>query len=350
DKINEWVYRDSTGYSLPYSAEHVYLYNTINGKAKLNTTRITAYIQDTYNVPFNSGDLYLTGGVRAHYWDYNNELVISPRASVSYYPEWKNNVAFRVSAGMYHQPPFYKELKDRTGKINYNAKAQRSYQVALGSDYIFNAWDRPFKFSAEAYYKNMQHLIPYQVDNVRIRYLSDQEARGYAAGIDMKVNGEFVSGLQSWASLSFMRTMEDIIGDGHGWIPRPTDQWMNFSLFFQDYLPGNPSYKLHMSAFFGTRLPTGPPNSERYQDVFRMPPYRRIDMGFSKVLISPGNRSGMALFSHIEDMAISLEVFNLLNINNTVSYFWVSSNYGDMFAVPNYLTSRKFNLKLSIKF
>ncbi|NQU88274.1 MAG: TonB-dependent receptor [Mariniphaga sp.] len=350
DKINEWNYRDSTGYSLPYSPINVYLHNTINGKAKIHSNRITLFLQDTYNIPFDKGDLYLTGGIRAQYWDFNNELIISPRASINYYPEWENNVAFRLSAGMYHQPPFYKELKDRSGNINYDSKAQRSYQVVLGSDYIFTAWDRPFMLSAEAYYKNMQRIIPYQVDNVRIRYLSDQEAKGYATGIDMKVNGEFVSGLQSWASLSFMRTMEDVIGDGHGWIPRPTDQWMNFSLFFQDYLPGNPSYKLHMSAFFGTRLPTGPPNSERYQDIFRMPPYRRIDMGFSKVLISPGNKSRNALLSHIEDLAISLEVFNLLNINNTVSYFWVSSNWGDMFAVPNYLTSRKFNLKLSIKF
>jgi len=350
DKINEWIYRDSTGYSIPYSPDYVYLYNTINGKARIHSTRITGYIQDTYNIPFKGGEMYLTAGLRANYWNFNKELVLSPRAAINYFPDWKNNVSFRLSAGMYHQPPFYKELKDRSGTIHASTKAQRSCQVALGSDYLFTAWERPFRFSTEAYYKNMQRLIPYQVDNVRIRYLSGQESRGYAAGIDMKINGEFVSGLQSWASLSFMRTMEDIVGDGHGWIPRPTDQWVNFSLFFQDYLPGNPSYKLHMSAFFGSRLPTGPPNSERWQDVFRMPPYRRIDMGFSKVLISPANKSETAFLRHLENVAISLEVFNLLNINNTVSYFWISSNWGDLFAVPNYLTSRKFNLKLSIDF
>jgi hypothetical protein len=180
--------------------------------------------------------------------------------------------------------------------------------------------------------------------------LPEQEAVGYATGIDMKVNGEFVSGLQSWASLSFMQTKENIIGDGHGYIPRPTDQLVNFSLFFQDYFPGNPSYRMQLSAFYGSRLPTGPPNSERYQDVFRMPAYRRIDLGFSKVFISAANPVDRILLRHVSDMILSLEVFNLLNINNTISYFWVSSIYGDQFAVPNYLTGRRFNLKLTVKF
>jgi len=156
--------------------------------------------------------------------------------------------------------------------------------------------------------------------------------------------------MQSWASLSFMQTQEDIYNDGHGYIPRPTDQTVNFSLFFQDYLPGNPSYRMSLSGFYGSRLPTGPPNGERYQDVFRMPPYRRIDLGFSKVLISSANPVNRKLLRHINDMWISLEVFNLLDINNTISYFWVSSLQGDQFAVPNYLTGRRFNLKLAVKF
>jgi hypothetical protein len=196
----------------------------------------------------------------------------------------------------------------------------------------------------------MDRLIPYHVDNVQIRYRGEQQAVGYATGLDMKINGEFVSGLQSWASLSLMKTEEDILGDGHGYIPRPTDQRMNFSLFFQDYLPGNPSYKMQLSGFFGARLPTGPPNSERHQDVFRMPPYRRIDLGFSKVVISPSNPLKNNMLRHINDMWISLEVFNLLNINNTISYFWVTSIYGDQFAVPNYLTDRKLNLKVTARF
>ncbi len=350
DKINEWIYRDSTGYSLPYSDKEVPLYFTLNAKNSVSSNRATAYIQDTWSIPVQTGSLYLTGGARLNFWDFNNELLFSPRASLSYYPEWKSKISFSLSGGMYHQSPFFKELKNRDGSVNYNARAQRSYQVVAGSDLVFTAWNRPFRFTAEGYYKHMNRLIPYQVDNVQIRYLGEQEAVGYATGIDMKVNGEFVSGIQSWASLSFMKTEENIIGDGHGYIPRPTDQWMNFSLFFQDYLPGNPSWKMQLSGFYGARLPTGPPNSERYQDIFRMPPYRRVDLGFSKVLISPSNPAKSAVFSHISDLWISLEAFNLLNIKNTISYFWVSSTWGDQFAVPNYLTDRKINLKLTVRF
>jgi len=350
NKINEWIYRDSTGYSLPYSDTQVLLWYTMNSKSQMNTNRATGFVQDTWQVPVKVGDLYITGGVRMHYWDFNNELVISPRASINYFPDWQENISFRLAAGMYHQPAFFKELINRRGDINYNNRSQKSVQVLFGTDYIFTAWDRQFRFTSEAYYKHMTRLVPYQIDNVRIRYISDQESKGYATGLDMKVNGEFVSGVQSWASLSVMKTQEDIIGDNYGYIPRPTDQRFNFSLFFQDYLPGNPTWKMHMSAFYGSRLPTGPPKSERWQDTFRMPPYRRVDMGISKVLLSESTPHHNKYLSHIKDLSLSLEIFNLLNINNTVSYFWVTSNWGDMFAVPNYLTSRKINLKLSVSF
>jgi hypothetical protein len=350
NRINEWIYRDSTGYSLPYSPTQVLLYYTMNSKSDLNSNRITGYFQDTWQVPTARGDLYLNGGIRGHYWDFNNELLISPRFSATYFPEWKENISFRLSAGMYHQPAFFKELINRQGNINYENRSQRSAQILLGSDYIFTAWDRPFRFTSEAYYKYMSRLIPYQIDNVRIRYLPDQEAEGYTTGLDMKINGEFVSGVQSWASLSMMKTSENIIGDGYGSIPRPTDQRFNFSLFFQDYLPGNPTWKMHLAAFYGSRLPTGPPKSERWQDTFRMPPYRRVDMGISKVLISEDNPHSSRMLKPVKDLTLSLEIFNLLNINNTVSYFWVASNWGDMFAVPNYLTARKINFKVSVAF
>ncbi len=350
NKINEWVYRDSTGYSLPYSDKEVRLYYTLNSESDLSTHRFSGFLQDTWKVMGNDGELYLTGGIRAHYWNFNKELLISPRFSLTYFPDWEQSVSFRLSAGMYHQPAFFKELISRSGEINFNNKAQRSFQIVAGSDYIFTAWNRPFRLTSEAYYKSMSRLVPYQIDNVRIRYISDQQSKGYAAGLDMKVNGEFVSGVQSWASLSLMRTREDIRGDGFGYIPRPTDQLLNFSLFFQDYLPGNPTWKMHMAAFYGSRLPTGPPNSERWQDIFRMPPYRRIDMGVSKVLISENKPSKSPYLRQLREMAVSLEVFNLLNIKNTVSYFWVSSSYGDMFAVPNYLTGRKVNLKVTVRF
>jgi len=349
--LNEWIYRDSTGYSLPYSENgKVDLYYSLNSKSSLQSARFSGFFQDTWQLPVKTGNLYITSGIRAHYWDFNREFLISPRFSISYYPEWERNFSFKLSGGWYHQPAFFKELVSRTGEINTENKAQRSFQVLAGTDLIFNAWDRPFRYTTEVYYKNLSRLTPYQVDNVRIRYLSDLSSKGYAAGLDMKINGEFVSGVQSWASLSVMRTREDVAGDNHGFIPRPTDQLVNFSLFFQDYLPGNPTWEMHLAAFYGSRLPTGPPKAEPWQNVFRMPPYRRIDLGVSKVLLSSTRPSQHRWLKQVKDANISLEVFNLLNINNTVSYFWVSSSYGDMFAVPNYLTGRKLNLKLSITF
>ncbi|MDP3913971.1 MAG: TonB-dependent receptor [Bacteroidota bacterium] len=363
DKMNEWVLRDSTGYSLPHkqfdpskpydpnAKQELRLYSTTNTDHSMSSARFTAYVQDTYQIPISKGALYATGGIRAQYWSFSNEFLLSPRGAFRYYPDWNANFVFHLSGGVYSQPAFYKELKDRNGLIYPNTKAQRSTQVLFGTDYIFRAWDRPFKFSSEAYFKVMKNLTPYQIDNVRIRYLPNQTANGYATGMDMKVNGEFVSGIESWASLSIMKTEEDILKDGHGYIPRPTDQRFNFSVFFQDYFPGNPTWKMNLTAFYGSRLPTGPPNSERYLDQFRIPPYRRIDLGFSKVLINQDHKDfRYKAFNSIKDMWLSLEVFNLLGINNTISYLWVANNTGDLFGVPNYLTKRKVNLKLTVKF
>ncbi|MBC8004009.1 MAG: TonB-dependent receptor, partial [Verrucomicrobia bacterium] len=351
DQMSEWVLRDSTGYSIPYQGDKIELYSTTTTDFSMSSDRFTGYLQDTYQIPINKGSLYATAGLRAHYWSYSDELLFSPRGTLRYYPDWKANLVFHLSGGIYTQPAFYKELKDRNGVIYANPKAQRSTQVLLGTDYIFSAWDRPFKFTSEMYFKMMTNLVPYQIDNVRIRYMPDQTANGYAMGLDMKVNGEFVSGIESWASLSVMKTEEDILNDNHGYIARPTDQRFSFSVFFQDYFPGNPTLKMHLTAFYGSRLPTGPPNSERYMDVFRIPPYRRIDLGMSKVLINPDHKSyRFKPFNSIQDMWLSLEVFNLLGINNTISYLWVANNSGDMFGVPNYLTKRKLNLKLTVKF
>jgi len=380
DRMNEWILRDSTGYAIPYHGDKIELFSTTNMKYNMNSTRLTAFMQDTYQIPISKGALYATAGIRTQYWSYSGEFLLSPRATLRYYPEWNSNFVFHLSGGIYDQPAFYKELKDRNGIIYPDTKAQRSAQVVFGTDYIFRAWDRPFKFTSEMYYKFMSNLTPYQIDNVRIRYLPNQKAKGYATGLDMKVNGEFVSGIESWASLSVMKTEEDIIGDFYykyynqageliipgvtedqvrassqiqhpGYIPRPTDQRFNFSVFFQDYFPGNPTWKMHLTAFYGSRLPTGPANSQRHQDIFRIPPYRRIDLGFSKVLINQDHKKFRnKAFNSINDMWLSMEVFNLLGINNTISYLWVANNSGDMFGVPNYLTKRKLNLKLTVKF
>lgn len=351
DRMNEWILRDSTGYAIPYNGNELKLYSSTNTNNRMSSTRLSAYAQDTYQVPIGKGALYATVGLRSQYWSYSHEFLLSPRATLRYYPEWNSNFIFRLSGGIYDQPAFYKELKDRNGIIYPDTKAQRSTQVVFGTDYVFRAWDRPFKFTSEMYFKVMTNLIPYQIDNVRIRYMPDQKANGYATGLDLKVNGEFVSGIESWACLSVMKTEEDILNDNHGYIPRPTDQRFNFSVFFQDYFPGNPTWKMHLTAFYGSSLPTGPPNSQRYQDQFRIPPYRRIDLGFSKVLINQDHgKYRYKALDAIKDMWLSLEVFNLLGINNTISYFWVANNSGDMFGVPNYLTKRKLNLKLNVKF
>lgn len=351
DRVNEWEMRDSTGYSIPYNGDNIELWRTANTDNSFDTWQLSGHVQDTWAVPVDKGKLYLTSGLRANYRDYSGEFLLSPRVSVSWFPEWERQYIFHLSGGRYIQQPFFKELKDLDGNVYPDAKAQKSWQVVAGSDYLFQAWDRPFRFKSELYYKYFSRLTPYQVDNLQIRYMADQQSKGYAAGLDLSIHGEFVSGVQSWASVSLLQTKENIAGDGHGWIPRPTDQWLNFNLFFQDYFPGNPSYKVHLTAFYGSRLPTGPPKGERYLDTFRMPPYRRIDLGLSKTLISAENSENKpAWLKPVKDLTLSFEVLNLLGIKNTVSYFWVSSLAGDMFAVPNYLTERKLNLRISVKF
>ena len=374
DNISEWEMIDSAGYSLPHPPDSIgytnpelqplqiiELQNVLNTKNHIQSNRITSYLQNTYSFSIDSADFSFTAGIRANFWDFNNQFLFSPRLSFAYKPNWKRDILFRFATGYYYQPPFYKELRDLSGNINYDIKAQKSVHFVLGSDYNFYAWNRPFKLIAELYYKHLDNLIPYKVDNVRIRYYATNNAHGYAAGIDMNINGEFVKGVDSWASLSIMQTKENIEDDFYfdadsikiepGYIPRPTDQRVNFGLFFQDYLPNNPSYKMHLCLLFGSRLPFGPPNSERYQDTLRMPPYRRVDIGFSKVLKSESKSlPEHNPFRFFNSIWITLEVFNLLDINNTISYRWITDIRSHQYAVPNYLTSRRLNIKLIAKF
>ncbi|MBI9052589.1 MAG: carboxypeptidase-like regulatory domain-containing protein [Bacteroidales bacterium] len=357
DELSEWERIDSAGYSIPYNGETIELHKSVRAKNDISSNRITAFIQDTYNKKFiNSSDLFLNIGVRAHYWDFNNEFIVSPRMSVSYKPSWEKNMLFRFSSGFYYQPPFYKEMKNPEGQLNERIKSQKSYHFVLGSDYIFRAWSRPFKVTTEIYYKILDDLIPYKIDNVQIEYSGFNLAHGYAMGIDFKVNGEFVEGIESWASLSLMQTKEDIDGDGIGYYARPTDQLVNFSLFFQDYLPMNPSYRMNLSLHFGTGLPFSSPEVGEYDEAFRMRSYKRVDLGFSKVIIDKEKEFEKAKWLNVfEDMWISFEVFNLLDINNTISYMWIKTvnnqaGEASQYAVPNYLTSRRINLKLTAKF
>lgn len=391
DRLREWEMVDSAGYSLPNPVEtpgnpnpnnpNLELKDFVSATNKLNTNRFTGYLSNQWNLVGKSNDEFtFTVGLRANYWDFNNEFLLAPRGNFSYKPAKNPNLVFRFATGIYYQTPFYREMRNVDGTINYNIKSQKSTHFIAGSDFRFRSWNRPFIFTTEVYYKILDNLIPYYVDNVRIRYLSDQLAKGYATGIDFKIYGEFVKGIDSWMSLSLMQTKEDIYNDFYydyynaegdkiisgvtvdnvvfdsvmvepGYIPRPTDQRVNFSIFFQDYIPGHPYLKMHLRLQFNTGLPFGAPDTERYEHTLRMPDYRRVDIGFSYQFINEGSRfaSGNPL-KHFKNMWLSLEVFNLLQIYNTVSYIWIKDINNRQFAVPNYLTPRLLNIKLIAEF
>ncbi len=364
-QIREWNMIDSAGYSLPYSSEEVLLHLVDTAVFDIHSNRFNAFVQNSYLIDADYGKFGLNGGIRFNYWDFNNQFLVSPRLLISFKPEWKRNYVFRFSSGVYHQPPFFKEIIKLDGTINHDIKAQSSIHFVLGSDNEFTAWNRPFKLVTEVYYKYLYNLIPYNVDNVRIKYYGENIAHGYAVGIESKLHGEFVPGTESWVSLAIMQTQEDIEGDFYtekqedgtidtifpGFIPRPTDQRVSFGIYFQDYIPGNPTWQMHLNVLFGTGLPFGPPNSERYMATARMQPYRRVDIGISKQIISEHREiSETSPFRHFKDIWISLEVFNLLDINNTISHTWVTDIRNWQYAVPNYLTGRRVNLKLTAKF
>ncbi len=367
DKISEWNLIDSAFFNFPHPADsignptsnpnqQIVMSELLKTQINLSSYRNSGYMQVSKDI----GNLTINAGTRGSYWTYNEELLMSPRASLAYAPIWEKDVVFRAATGIYYQSPFYKELRTPKGTLNSNIKAQKSTHYLLAADYLFYKWGRPFKWITEVYYKDLENLIPYKVDNVRIQYLANDLSNGYATGIDIKVNGEFVPGVESWASLSVMKTAEDIVGDikidanGNtveaGFIPRPTDQRVNFSMFFQDYIPGKPKYKMHLNLIYGTGLPFGPPNGEKYQDILRIPNYRRVDIGFSAVLKSADKKSKLKWLNTFNSIWVCAEVFNLLDINNTVSYLWVADVSGREYAVPNYLTARQLNAKLIFTF
>jgi len=357
-RINEWEMQDSAGYSIPRPVDSLgslfppkgdfSLYNVIKNNNTVNTNRVSAFIQDTWTFKNQSNDISLTAGLRTIYYDFNGQFLFNPRVNISFKPHWKNETVFRLSSGYYSQPPTFREMSDLQGNIVPGLKAQTSIQVVAGSDIYFKAWGRPFKFVSEAYYKYIKDLIPYEIDNMKIRYYGTNDAHGYAAGIDFRVHGEFVKGAESWASLSFLKTEEYFQGS---WIPRPTDQRMNLAIFFQDFIPGFPTWKMNLTLVYGTGLPFGPPDSPRSEQTLRIPPYRRVDIGLSKQLLEAQTKfSEKNPFRVIKSMWISLDIFNLLQISNTISYLWITDINGKEYAVPNYLTPRTVNLKLTVQF
>ncbi len=374
DRMSEWTMIDSAGYILPHQQDSVgythpgaqpyfdlVLQDVLKSRNVLNSMRYSGFLQQSWSLTRDSIKWTVNAGLRSLYWDVNKQVLLSPRVSVSFKPNWKDDILFRVAAGIYHQPPFYREVRRPDGTLNKDLKAQSSYQLVAGSDLNFKAWDRPFKFVSEVYFKYLENLVSYEVDNVRIRYSGENDAKGYAVGLDLRVNGEFVRGTDSWASLSIMQTKEDILNDFYvnnsgdtvhpGYLSRPTDQRVNFSLFFQDYLPKNPTFKMYLNTIYGSSLRFGPPKSERYQQTYKTPPYFRVDIGFSKMIKGEDSKvSERNILRHFKQMWVSLEIFNLLQVSNTISYLWVSDVSNRQYAIPNYLTPRQINLKLYTQF
>jgi len=361
--LKQWEYRDSAGYSLPYNPDVIELYNNLAGNLHLASNRFSGYIQDVYKYRMDVGLWIFTGGIRFNYWDYNRQWLASPRLTAIFAPR-SSNWQLRFATGIYNQIPFFKELRD-TMTVNHNTiaylnthiKAQRSWHVVLGADYHFMQWGRPFKFTAEAYYKPATDVIPYVVDNIQVTYFGGNCAKAYSAGLDLKLFGEFVPGTDSWIGLSLMQADQtvqkgtDAAGKPvfTGYFSTPTDQRYAVTLFFQDYLPNNPRLKVNLKLIWSDGLPVSPPNNP-YLAPFRTPDYRRVDLGASYSFIDKDHRSNSSFLKYFKSLSINLDVFNLLDISNVNSYFWLNDIYNRQFAIPNYLTGRLLNFRISADF
>ena len=357
DRINEWEWRDSMGYSLPNLSQEMALYYALKGTSHMINGRVQAYAQDTYRWTTAQGDVLLTAGMRLNWWSYTNEVLPSPRLSVVWLPGWKRDFTFRVATGLYYQAPFYKELRqvlaDEGGvnriHLNDRLRAQRSWQLVLGTDYYFRAWGRPFKFTAEAYGKLIDRMESYTVDNVRVRYSGINDSEGYTIGLDLKLMGELVPGADSWISFSTMRSRMRFVDDTHhlGWIPTPQEQRYNLTIYFQDYVPRFPQYKIHLKFIWSEGLPFGYPRKEDMRYLGHMSDYRRIDIGATRTF-SAATDKWMKKSKHVDSWSIQLDIFNLIGWKNVNSYYWVTAANGMQWASPNYLTGRMINVKFDV--
>ncbi|MBN8860333.1 MAG: TonB-dependent receptor [Sphingobacteriales bacterium] len=379
DKLNEWEAQDSAGYNLPYNSDQLLLDRVVRSAADLTVNKISGYIQD--NILFGkSSDFNLQAGVRFNYNSLSKEFIVSPRAQIAWVPGERKNWALKLAAGAYDQPPFYRELRKYDGTLNTAVKAQRSWQAVAGADYNFKAWDRPSRLAIEAYYKGIHHLDPYDIDNVRIRYFGNNNAKAYATGIEMRLFSELVKDAESWVSLGIMRTMEKIdsfyyyrytnaagefitaqtedqvVADSvrfdKGWVRRPTDRLITFGMFFQDYLSTNKNFRVHLNTIFGSNMPYNIPGSVRYRNALIIDPYMRVDIGFSAQLLS-GDKSGRrshSPFRKFDNIWASFEIFNLLDRSNTISYMFIKDFSNTIYTLPNRLTPRLLNLKILARF
>ncbi|PIF31181.1 outer membrane receptor protein involved in Fe transport [Flavobacterium sp. 9] len=346
---NNQPYQPYTGPLLPYQDVRATNYNTIN--------RFSGYAQYNKKAELGSNQIWYHLGARFQSWNVSgaavegkNQVVFSPRAQFAIKPDWDMDMVFRLSGGLYHQPPFYRELRDLDGVVNPNVKAQESVHIVLGNDYNFKMWNRPFKWVTELYYKSLSDVNVYSIDNVRIRYIANNNAKAYAQGLDFRLNGEFVPGTESWISFGYLKTEEDYADKGY--IARPTDQRLKFAMLFQDYMPNIPSVKLYLNLVYNTGLPGGAPAySDPYLYQNRLNDYRRVDIGFAKVFVDNSTKVAKANWlKNFKELSVGLEIFNLFNNQNAITNTWVRDVYSkNQYAIPNYMTSRVFNIKLNAR-
>lgn len=352
ENASEWEMRDSSGYSIPISIDELQIIYSLRARTKLTNTRIESYLQDNYRFSNKAGLFNLNYGFRLTNNSFNSETLLSPRASLGFIPEKNQNLTFRFATGMYYQAPFYKELRDTvtiggntTVRLNKNIKSQKSIHFLLGMDYQFRMDGRPFRFSTELYYKILDNLVPYNINNVRVVYYGENAAKGHAAGIDFKLFGEFVPGTDSWITVSLMSAKQKYMGRT---LPMPTDQRYNVSLFFTDYFPGTNRWKMALKAAYADGLPFGPPHTGIEKSQFRAPAYRRVDIGMSYRLYNNEDRHNY--HSPLRNIWLGVDMLNLLDINNVNSYYWITTVDNSQYAVPNYLTGRCFNFKFLVEF
>lgn len=350
----EYEMRDSSKYSIPHTGKDLYMIYSMRAKNTLTANRIEAYAQDTYRFTGSAGKtLYtLNYGVRLAYWSFTKETILSPRLSLGIIPAFNDNITMRFATGLYYQAPFFKEIRDTTtvngityASLNRKAKSQRSIHFIAGFDYRFKMNNRPFKFTAEAYYKALGNLVPYSVNNVKVVYYGDNMCSGHAAGLDLKLFGEFVPGTDSWVSLSLMNTSMKLNGKS---IPLPTDQRYAVNMFFTDYFPGTTRWKMSLKLALADGLPFSAPHRELESNVFRAPAYKRADIGLNYRIIDNNDRHNKR--NPIRNLWVGAECLNLLGINNVNSYYWITDVTGQQYAVPNYLTGRQINVKVSVDF
>ena len=367
DQLLEWERRDSAGFTQPYNPAQLTMMKSYRSNANLSYEKVQGFIQNNFKWN-DSVDLTFSVGVRFNYDFLNKELLVSPRMQVAYKPKWQRDVVMRAALGWYAQPPLYREMRNLEGVLNTALLSQKSMHAVLGYDYNARWGRRPLRITNEIYYKKLWDMVPYEYDNIRIRYFGKSNSSGYAYGIETRFYGDLVKNATSWISVGLMKTAEDLKDDFYtlkniagadsaivrpGFIPRPSDQRLMLGMYFEDYLPNNENVKVHLNFMYGTGLPFGPPDAIRYSDTLRLPSYKRVDIGFSAQLFKRKSQEAATTAAHkkINSAWLSLEVFNLLGIQNTLSYTWVQDqSSGKTFAVPNRLTSRLLNLKLIVKF